>query len=214
MEPDVPKKFFALSAFAIAFAFVESSVVVYLRALYYPEGFFFPLKVLPSEHLSVELAREAATVVMLASVGILAGEKAWNKFAYFIIVFGVWDIFYYVWLKVLLDWPQSLTEWDVLFLIPLPWIAPVIAPVLISIFLIIAGILIVRNADFQPKAGAWVLAVAGSGSILYSFMHDTDATLRGAMPLPYEYGWLIAGLVFYCAALLLLLRLHKRQEIS
>src|SRR3990170_403953 len=129
-----------VSLFGIAFAFVETSMVVYLRALYYPEGFSFPLKVVSQEHLAVELAREAATIIILVTVGIIAGRKRWEKFGYFLAAFGIWDIFYYVWLKVALNWPQTLTDWDVLFLIPVPWVGPVIAPLLLALLMTCCGV--------------------------------------------------------------------------
>lgn len=197
-----------LFLFAAAFAFVESTVVVYLRALYYPDGFYFPLKLIQPDHLMVELAREAATIVMLVAAGMLAGEQRWEKFGFFIFAFGVWDILYYVWLKAILDWPQSVFDWDILFLIPLPWIGPVIVPVLISLFFIVAGMLIVmkEKGKFHPPLTAWIAALVGSGLILYSFMKDAGATLLRAMPQPYAYGYFIAGFALYCGALIISLR--------
>ena len=91
--------------FSISTGFVEAAVVVYLRRIYYPEGFSFPLKPLIDNLMGVEVLREAATIFMLLSAAALAGKKIWERFAYFLFCFGVWDIFYYVWLKVLLDWP-------------------------------------------------------------------------------------------------------------
>ncbi len=206
------KKIILISVFAIAFAFVESSVVVYLRALYYPEGFSFPLKEMPLHHLAVELAREFSTLVMLAAAGMMAGESRWGKFSFFLIAFGVWDIFYYGWLKVLLDWPKTLGEWDILFLIPVPWIGPVIAPVLVSLLFIIAGLHILRNeARFRPSFLSWILAVLGSGSILFSFIRDTDATLRLQIPQPYQYAWLAAGLGAYGVSLFLAVGLRTKR---
>ncbi|MEW5798198.1 MAG: hypothetical protein AB1728_04240 [Bacteroidota bacterium] len=208
MDKKNKNRFLVLFAFAAAFAFVESSVVVYLRALYYPDGFYFPLKVIQPDHLFVELAREAATIIMLVAAGMIAGEHRWERFSYFIFVFGVWDIFYYVWLKVILDWPRSLFDWDILFLIPMPWIGPVIVPVLISFFFIAASILIVmkERGSFHPSRTVWIPAIVGSGLILYSFMQDTDATLLLAIPQPYLYGYFIAGFALYCVALIISLR--------
>ncbi len=186
--------------FAVAFAFVETSVVVYLRALYYPGGFTFPLKPMPVQHASVEFAREFATIVMLIAAGWTAGRSRWSRFSYFMIAFAVWDIFYYVWLKVLLNWPASLLDWDILFLIPVPWIGPVIAPCLISILMIVAGLSILRveeSISFRPSLRSWILGGIGTVVLLYSFMHDTDATLRLEPPQPYRYELLFAGL-FLC----------------
>ena len=134
-----------VSLFAAAFAFVESSVVVYLRQLFYPTGFAFPLKPMPSWLVMVELAREFATLVMLLTVGMIAGKSSWQRFSYFMVGFGVLDIFYYIWLKLLLNWPASLADWDILFLIPLPWIGPVLAPVLVSLVMIAGAVLIIRR---------------------------------------------------------------------
>lgn len=135
---------FNVTAFAFAMANVETMIVVYLRRLYYPEGFQFPLVVIDVPTFLLELLREAATVVMLATFGIAAGRTKAGRFAYFMIGFGLWDIFYYVWLKLILNWPASLLTWDILFLIPVPWIGPVIAPVSVACTLIGMGVVILR----------------------------------------------------------------------
>ena len=129
----------AVTLYAIAMGYIEAAVVVYLRDLYYPGGFRFPLASFPEAMAPVEIARETATLVMLGAVGTLAGKRFWERFGWFIIAFGVWDIAYYGWLKVLLDWPASLFEPDILFLIPSSWVGPVIAPVLVSVLMIGIG---------------------------------------------------------------------------
>ena len=192
-----------VAVFALAFAFVEASVVIYLRALYYPDGFGFPLKLMQPGYLRVEIAREAATIIMLGAVGIIAGWKPWERFGYFLFAFGIWDMAFYAWLLAAVGWPGSLFEWDILFLIPLPWIGPVIAPLGISLFMVACGaVMVVRSAGgkrFHPGALSWALGAAGTACILYSFMADTDAGIRGANPSPYHYGLLVAGLAAYIA---------------
>jgi hypothetical protein len=205
-----------VSVFAIAFAFVEASVVVYLCALYYPGGFSFPLEAMPSPHVAVELSREFATLVMLIAVGIVSGRTRWTRFSYFMIAFGVWDIFYYVWLKALLNWPATLLDWDILFLIPVPWIGPVIAPCLISALMIVAGILIIRTDEispFHPSILAWIVGLLGSLAMLYSFINDTNATIRFQLPQPYRYEFLVIGMVLSMLALARsLYTSHPRNE--
>lgn len=178
-------------------AYVESAVVVYLRAIFHPEGFKLPLKTITDSKIFVEVAREAATIFMLLSIAFIAGSRCWERFAYFIMAFGIWDIFYYVWLKVLLDWPSSIFAWDILFLIPLPWIGPVIAPLSVSFLMIIFGFIILHSIekgdDFKPTVTAHILGLTGIFMILYSFMYDLPATLHNEMPRPYRYGLLIAG---------------------
>ena len=207
-----------VSVFAAAFAFVESSVVVYLRAIYYPEGFSFPLKVIVSQHLVVEVCREAATLVMLLSVGIIAGRSKWQRFGYFCLAFGVWDIFYYVWLKVILGWPISLSEWDILFLIPLPWIGPVASAVIIALLLVLCGTdIVIRTSlekHFKPTIISWACAFAGTAVILYSFMNDTEATLRAGTPLPYRYELLVIAVILYVVGYVFACRQIPTKKVS
>jgi len=188
-------------------AFAESAVVVYLRAIYYPEGFSFPLKAFTDYKILVEVMREAATLFMLTAVAYLAGRRFWERFAYFMISFGIWDIFYYVWLKVLLDWPSSMFDWDVLFLIPLPWIGPVIAPISIAVLMIVFGLIIIcsfqEEKDIRPTWASCFLASAGILIVLYSFMYDLGATLQQEMPMPYKYELLVIGDVLFIAAFVL-----------
>jgi hypothetical protein len=206
-------KLASLFLFAIAMAFAEAAVVVYLRALYYPEGFSIILKDLPSLHVRMETFRELATVLMLIAVARVAGRRGWERFGYFMILFGIWDLFYYFWLKIAINWPASFTDWDVLFLIPLPWVGPVIAPVLVSLVLIFAGIAItrlyVRELRFRPVIATKLLFLLGTAVILFSFMRDSDAVLHKQMPEPYWYPLLLVGLAFYLLSLWLSIRRAK-----
>src|SRR4051794_12699294 len=119
--------------FAIAMAWVESACVFYIRTMV---GRLEPYQAnpLPIDSLlgTVELVREAATLLMLLAVGALAGQRWQTRLGYSALAFGVWDISYYVFLAVICGWPKSLFDWDVLFLIPLPWWGPVLAPVCIA----------------------------------------------------------------------------------
>jgi hypothetical protein len=203
------KRIFWVAVFAVAFAIVEAAVVVYLRAIYYPRGFIFPLSLMDWRHVGVETAREGATMVMLACVGILAGQSRWQRTGFFLIGFAVWDIFYYLWLKIFLDWPASFLDWDVLFLIPVPWISPVLAPTLISVVLLLAGIAIVlhegRHPPFRLHWYEAIATVAATVMILYTFMADTASTLHGALPEPYNYSLFSAGMAAYGIVLVRLL---------
>jgi len=96
-------------------------------------------------------------------------------------MFWFWDLFYYVWLNILLGWPSSLIEWDVLFLIPLPWVGPVVAPMIVAVTMVIIGFFILFlyriGYNFVPSFLSWILVLAGTGLILYSFMADYGAAL-------------------------------------
>jgi hypothetical protein len=154
----------------------ESIVVVYLRKIYYPQGFGFPLAAFDMKMLSIEILREACTLVMLLAITFIAGNSGYQRLAWFLLSFGVWDITYYVGLKWLLDWPSSLLTWDILFLIPITWIGPVLAPVICSVTMIgfASCILILQHRKYVVKMEIveWAGIIAGSLLIFYSVIRD------------------------------------------
>jgi hypothetical protein len=178
------KKIFLLTIFSIAMGFLEAVVVVYLRQIYYPEGFGFPLKEALWGGLFLEYLREILTIVMLLTVSVLAGRMTYERFSYFLYCFGVWDIFYYIGLKAILDWPSSLFTWDVLFLIPVVWIAPVLAPIICAITMIIFSgfILYYQNKGYPVSINLseWSLLSSGALIILITFILDySKIIIRG-----------------------------------
>ena len=194
-----------LTVFAIAMAYLESAVVVYLRALYYPRGFDFPIVPMPGNMVGVEVAREAATIVMLFVAGRLGAATGWQRFAGFMFLFGVWDIFYYVWLKVLLAWPASLGTWDILFLIPVPWLGPVWAPIVISISLILAALAIEHTVKRGRTIRVIVLErialVAAGLLVILSFTLDWKLAMTGGRPERFPAAIFWAGEVLGLAVL-------------
>lgn len=183
MKPETKKTLLWISLFAIAMGFLETSVVVYLRELYYPNGFQFPLTVIPNKIAVVEFWRELATIIMLIGAGIIAGKTKLTRFAYFIIAFAIWDLFYYVFLYALLAWPESIFTWDILFLIPFPWTGPVIAPCIVAFGMIFLGWMIVYYKDLNSETSSdvskikisgkqWSLLIGGVLVIIFSFMWD------------------------------------------
>ena len=168
----------AISIFCIAMAALESAVVVYLRALYYPDGFTVMLKMIDPKIVLIEIVREAATVVMLIAVAYLTGNSFKNRFAYFLMAFAIWDIFYYVWLKIFIDWPSSLFEWDILFLIPFTWLGPVLAPLICSLLMLLLSWVIMKTDKPLAKV-TWALLTIGAAFILYTFLYDYARIIIG-----------------------------------
>ncbi|MBN1505676.1 MAG: hypothetical protein JW955_02455 [Sedimentisphaerales bacterium] len=146
------KRLLVAIVFGVAFGYIESAVVVYLRAIFHPDGFHFPMQVFAltaqGRHLLLtEIGREMATLVLIATGAWLFGRNRQEFAAYSLLIFAVWDIFYYIWLKVLLDWPATLLDWDILFLIPVAWASPVLYPVLVSMAMFLFAVMIlVRSA--------------------------------------------------------------------
>lgn len=204
----------ALSTFAVAMGYIEAAVVAYLRELYYPEGFAFPLKMMAEFIMLVEVGRELATLVLLTSISFAVAKKRWERFGWFLFLFGAWDVWYYIWLKLTIGWPLRLTDWDVLFLIPIPWIGPVIAPLSVALSMIIIGPCIVSEdsmpRSYRPGLLAWVLGLFGSAILLYSFMSDTDAILHQQQPQAYSYWLLMITLASYWTGFLMSLRRSRR----
>jgi hypothetical protein len=165
-----------LVAFSIAMGFLEAAVVVYLRKIYYPHGFQFPLTPIEPSIGLTEFLREASTIIMLLAIGILTGKNTSQKFGIFIFCFAIWDIFYYVFLKLLIGWPESLFTWDILFIIPVPWVGPVLAPCIVSATMIVLAFSVIyfqeKGIDVHLKAKEWILLMTGSFVIILSFVED------------------------------------------
>jgi hypothetical protein len=201
-----------LLLFGISFGYVEAAVVVYLRTIYDPirrqlhpdraANDLFPL-ITPdqllgavpsrSDLLRIELIREAATMLMLAAVALVAvGARGAAWLPAFAIAFGTWDFFYYVFLRLLVDWPTSLLTWDILFLIPVPWVAPVLAPILVSLSIIGTGAAALRR-PVRLRLFHWSALVLGSTLILRSFTWDVPNLIRGGMPHAFPWPLFACG---------------------
>lgn len=197
-----------VAIFAIAMAWVESASVFYIRALV-DRMEPYQANPLPINGAlgTVELWREAATLVMLATLGMLAGNTWRRRAGYAALAFGVWDIFYYVFLRLMCDWPRTLLDWDILFLLPLPWWGPVLAPVSIALLMILWGTLATQT-DERATEARWVWAPAGVGIVLALavFMIDAwkalpngrDAVLQ---VLPTTFNWPLFSLAVLLMAL-------------
>jgi hypothetical protein len=155
------------------------------------------LSVVPERLIAIELAREIATIVMLLAVAVLSGRDAWERFLLFSLAFGAWDIGYYAWLKVFLGWPPSLLTWDVLFLIPVPWLGPVLAPVIVSVCLVAGAVWLLSRRDGGAPPGlppfAWALALAGGVLVLLAFTLDYRYALASTDPPSFRWGVFGAG---------------------
>jgi hypothetical protein len=186
-----------LAVFAVAMGFLEAAVVVYLRELYYPDGFGFPIVIIPEHIALVELVREATTLFMLLGVAAVAARDRHDAFFVYGFLFGTWDVVYYVGLWAFLDWPSSLMEWDLLFLIPVPWLGPVIYPVAVSC-LLIGGfvtneILASRGLVLRLRAVDWLAAAAGAALVVLSFCWHWRVVPEGGMPGEFPVVLFVAG---------------------
>lgn len=175
---------FWLLVFSAAMGFLEAIVVVYLRELYYPGGFGFPLVPIRADILRAELAREAATLIILVSLAAASKRGFYPRLANFLFAFGAWDVFYYAGLKAFLGWPPSLLTWDVLFLMPVAWLAPVLAPLINALTMAAMGLLIMclirTRGMVRAGAKAWALILAGAGIVFLTYTWDYGLlVLRG-----------------------------------
>ncbi len=187
--------------FAAAMAYVESAVVVYLqRALSIAPDRLFPLRgpEVVGDLVAIEVGREFATLVMLIGIGCLAGRAWLDRLAWTAVAFGVWDLLYYGWLWVFIGWPHSPATWDVLFLIPVPWIGPVWAPAAVSVALIGFGLAAAREVGrgraLRPIPLDVALAMAGGLLVVISFTADAARIMAGGLPGWYPWPVFVAGM--------------------
>lgn len=202
------RRVLSIILFGIAFGYVEAAVVVYLRTIGGPARVaarlgaqdLFPLLRLDALSpavlalLKIEVGREAATLLMLAGVGLALTGNIRTWLAGFALAFGVWDLAFYFWLRVLIGWPASLGTWDLLFLLPVPWAAPVLAPVIVASTIAFFGarILLKDQRCFAPRRSPLPVVLplsAGCVILLASFTWQWRSWMAGAMPQ--HFPWLV-----------------------
>jgi len=220
------RRWLIVAVFAAAMAWVESAVVFYLRTMinriepYQPH----PLPLIGGLGLA-ELVREAATLIMLLMVGILAGRTWRSRLGYFAIAFGVWDIFYYIFLKLLCGWPHSVLDWDILFLLPLPWWGPVLAPMSIALLMILWGTVVnstpTQGTTCSAERKAWVVNIFGVALALYVFMNDAIGVIgnganavRNVLPTRFNWPLFALALTLLAAPIVEKLVLLRRRNSS
>ncbi len=192
------RKLFLLVVFALAMGYVEAAVVVYLRRIFYPAGFAFPIKRISTDLALVELGRELATIVMLLGVAFIAEKTRRGRLICFMLLFGIWDIAYYAWLFVTIGWPASLLTWDLLFLIPVIWTGPVIAPVLVSVLIIVTALIYYRHQAESELVritnAEWTVTILAAVVIFVSFAFNHRVTFGGGIPKRFPWAVFAAGM--------------------
>lgn len=186
-----------LMVWGAVFGYLEAAVVVYLREIYYPEGFAFPLVIIHGRIMLTEVLREAATLLIMWVTVCLAYQRLQSRFAAFFVLFGVWDIFYYIFLKLLLNWPESLGTLDILFLIPAPWVGPIWAPILVSLGFIYAGTTILmrnnQNRFLHFGKGFILLELFAALPIIVSFIIPGSSVIEQSLPTHFPWYLFLTG---------------------
>ena len=209
-----------LTLFALAMAYVEAALVVHLRQLYYADNLLviFPLRLLSHSDLVIELVREAATILMLVAVAFLTERDFGRRFAAFVYAFGIWDLGYYGCLKLLIDWPQTWLEWDVLFLLPWPWFGPWLTPAVIA--LLFAGwgawiLLSARQPHFTRLSTTLFMGGALSGLSAFllpaaRLLPQGEIAFQGYQPEAFAWSLFVPGVLAMTAGLIYTARNTKK----
>jgi hypothetical protein len=225
ISKDSLKRWCGVGVFAVAFAWVESAVVVYLRRIYFEDGFYFPLNILWEGDkrvidllVKIEFGRELATLVMLLAMGWMAGRNRLQKICFFLVAFGIWDVFYYIWLYVMIGWPPSPMTWDILFYVPLPWVGPVITPTLIAAGMFGAGSVLIyfdsKGRDVRWRLKDSVIELACGLAVIVAFCWDWkniiqykgDEVYTG---IPNPFAWWLYLPAYILAAAYFIIRLRQ-----
>ena len=188
-----------ITVFAFAMGYLESAVVFYLRTMI---NRLEPYQPNPLPNFgglaAAELGREFATMVMLLTIGWIAGRTWRGRIGFALLTFGIWDIAYYIFLIPLTSWPNSIFDWDILFLIPLPWWGPVWSPISIALLMILFGFLttVLEQGEppIWPRRASNILCSVGIILALYVFMADAISAVSGGEQalrhlLPTHFNW-------------------------
>ena len=202
----IRRTIFSLIVFGIAFGFLEAAVVVYLRVISHsvraaagisPDALFPLIKIEQIGSylriVKIEAAREAATIVMLIAIALAATRNARNCMAAFALVFGMWDLSFYASLRIMTGWPASFANWDLLFLLPVPWTGPVLAPSIVAASLVAGGILALMRRPPRVDKLAWMLLFAGGAVVFVSFIWEWRDVVAGMMPHNFPWAIFTAG---------------------
>jgi hypothetical protein len=184
----------AMWVLALVFGWIEASVVVYLREISLREAALhtttyltnlqITLASLPDYVVALEIAREACTLVLLAAAGWLAGRRPADRIGAFVAAFGIWDLTYYAVLRLVSGSPDSLSTWDILFLIPSPWVAPVWAPVTVAALFVLAGSYLFWTAD-RGRRYRWTdvgVLLASACLTVAAFLVESTAVIDHRVP--------------------------------
>jgi len=204
-----------LAVFAVAFGFIEGAVAHYLRLHLYPEGFDRSTSLRVDVHiLVVELGREVATLVAIASVAALTPGPAIRRLANFVAVFAVWDLSYYATLRLFEGWPASLADWDLLFLLPIPWFGPVLAPIAISAMGLAGALSVHLILDRRPRLIVpWPSFLLVNAALL---AWESSFLVHGSSgsEFPARYRWPLLTLGVVCCAVGYLLAWRRSLTAS
>jgi hypothetical protein len=196
----VRTQWLAIVIFAIGMAWAEAATVYYLRLMVDRVDPYQAIPLPMSGNLgNIELVREVATLVMILALGMVTGRTRTTRLGYAAIAFGVWDIGYYAFLKFICGWPKSLFDWDVLFLLPLPWWGPVLAPICVASLMIVWGAMVTQrqvrtHGRSVPSKLCWRLNWIGAALALYVFMADSIRSVHEGLDatrtmLPTAFNW-------------------------
>jgi len=193
------KKLSYLTLFAISFAFVIGVTVYYFRLHFYAPQFSFPINWKEGLPFYTLFGRQLASLMVIFLLAWLSGKNLKQKIAAFLYVFGVWDIFYYLSLYIICRWPNSFLTNDLLFVIPLPWTGPVLAPMVVSLVLISLGVTLFfldkKSMQLNSPFILWVFEIVSGGFIVLSFLWNFQAVYQGEVPTPFPWFLFISGLI-------------------
>lgn len=203
--------------FAIAMGLLEAICVAYIRQIIFPPDGNIANTPISDFNFTLEAIRESMTIIMITTLSILAAFNWRTRLAMFFLAFGIWDIFYYVGLKIFLDWPATIMDWDTLFLIPVAWYSPIIVPVLISTYFIIGSIFIIlhesNGTNLRFNFTVVILQFLGFAVWFYSFVNNSAMiSENGYANVEYSWALFFLGLIFGISSLIAAFMLGKKSN--
>lgn len=146
-----------LLALCIAMAYIDALASFYVRGMIQAghEGAEFAtgaVQEMPQRIISLELTRQAAFVLVLLTVAIVAGRNGLQQAGSFIFCVGAWIVLRYIAIRALTDWPASLVELDAVIFLPEPLYAPIWMTLILGLALGATGVLLIRSGAARRRS--------------------------------------------------------------
>lgn len=140
----------ALTAMSLALGYIDSIATYYVRRMpAEPEAgvdllALEPVEALSARELVLEQTRQLSIVLVIVTVGIIAGRNGLQQAGTIVFSVGAWTVLRYAALRTICDWPLSFSDVDAVLYMPEAVHSPVWLVIVVALALAATGVVLVR----------------------------------------------------------------------